>query len=236
MNNVNIIFYSKDCKFSEQLITFMHKINILQKFKLISVDNNNNLPPNITRVPTLIVSNINKPLVGTDAFNWLKTINQFNQYTGNINVKVDNDINKQNNPLLLNALNSNIKTTEPFGYSINEVCRLSDNYAFINSNDNDVRYKNISYINDNNELIFTAPEKNTINNENQNKKLNQLINKRTEQIHTLNDNKKFTSINYNQQMLEQNNMPQIRNEAFTNYNPSMNKKFILHQVNKFPHN
>ena len=171
MNNINIIFYSKECKFSEQLITFMNKINILQNFKLICVDNNKQLPPNITRVPTLIINNINKPLIGTDAFNWLKTICQFRQNTNNVNMKID-----KNNSTLMS--HSNTKSKDPFGYSVKELQGLSDNYAFINDNDNDTFYKNVSYVNDKNELIFTAPEEGTINDEIQKKKINKLINKR----------------------------------------------------------
>ena len=36
MNNVNIIFYSKNCKYSEQIINIMYKMNILQNFKFIN--------------------------------------------------------------------------------------------------------------------------------------------------------------------------------------------------------
>ena len=45
--------------------------------------------------------------VHVDAF----TTDSVKQNTGNINIKVDSNINKQNNPLLLNALNTNIKIT-----------------------------------------------------------------------------------------------------------------------------
>ena len=110
---------------------------------------------------------------------------------------------------------------------------LSDNYAFINDNDNDTFYKNVSYVNDKNELIFTAPEKGNINAEIKKKKLNQLINKKTQQINMINNNNNnnFTNINSNIQQVN----PPIQNIYGINNmtNQSRNNRFIAHQVNNF---
>ena len=83
MNDAQILFYSNKCKYCRDLIKILSNESLIPK-TLICTDNNLNLPKDITQTPTLIVSNINEPLVGKKAFEWVKTKKQFNQPSNNI--------------------------------------------------------------------------------------------------------------------------------------------------------
>ena len=100
MNKKNIIFYSNKCKFCSQIINLISEIDSSEKYQLICIDGNSNNFPYIQRVPTLIIHNIKKPLIGINAFNWIKSTAQFNRITNNINSKPNKFINQNENPLL----------------------------------------------------------------------------------------------------------------------------------------
>lgn len=161
---MNIIFYSSDCKFCYKLMSIMKNMNILQNFKLICTDNNNNLPSNISTVPTLIVSNINKPLEGKEAFVWLNNYRTMQKNNINIENKkkifLMNELNKSNDKMLNYDSNSN----------------FSDLFTFI---DNNNISQNTTFADPTlNIPIFTAPELDKIDEKQQNDAIEQLINKR----------------------------------------------------------
>lgn len=73
--NKNILFFSRKCKFCNQLLTIMNNANLIPFFILYCVDDHrDNLPVAVKKVPTLIVSGVPKPLVADDAFTW---VNQY---------------------------------------------------------------------------------------------------------------------------------------------------------------
>ena len=72
-NKPNIVFYSKNCNASKNLLMIMKNINILNNFILYCIEDKK-VPNGIKIVPTLLVSSINKPLEGVNAFKWVENI------------------------------------------------------------------------------------------------------------------------------------------------------------------
>lgn len=71
-----ILFYSNYCANCKEFIQQLYKSPFFDKFKRITIDNNPNIPKEITAVPCIIVPKIPKPLMGTEAFHWLRGMNQ----------------------------------------------------------------------------------------------------------------------------------------------------------------
>ena len=57
--NQNILFYSKKCKFCNDIMNLIIEIDNLDNFKILCIDKNSEKYPYIQKVPTLIVNNIN---------------------------------------------------------------------------------------------------------------------------------------------------------------------------------
>ena len=80
MSNQNILFYSKMCESSANLMRMMDNEGILKHFKLICIDGKEDkLPEEITHVPTLIVANVPRPLIAKEAFKWLQNVKYINE-------------------------------------------------------------------------------------------------------------------------------------------------------------
>lgn len=71
-----ILFYSNYCANCKEFIQQLYKSQFFEKFKKVCVDNNPKVPQQITSIPTIIVPRMMKPLVGTEAFHWLRGMNQ----------------------------------------------------------------------------------------------------------------------------------------------------------------
>ena len=71
-----LLFYSNYCANCKEFIQQLYKSPFFDKFKRIMIDNNPNIPKEITAVPCIIVPKIAKPLSGTEAFRWLRGMNQ----------------------------------------------------------------------------------------------------------------------------------------------------------------
>ena len=71
-----LLFYSNYCANCKEFIQQLYKSPFFDKFKRIMIDNNPNIPKEITSVPCIIVPKIPKPLSGTEAFRWLRGMNQ----------------------------------------------------------------------------------------------------------------------------------------------------------------
>jgi len=173
-----ILFYSNKCKYCESLIDILKGKNLYHGFKTISIDNNNNLPPYLTKVPTLIVPDINKPLEGKNAFMWVNTVFNFNNETNNVNNETNNINNKFNN---LNTISN--KVSGPGGFTKEEMGGISDSFAFV-ADDNDKKMKkNYNYIEDGAENLDKDIEipKIILNNDNQQEQLNHMIEERKKQ-------------------------------------------------------
>ena len=71
-----LLFYSNYCANCKEFIQQLYKSPFFDKFKRITIDSNQNIPKEITAVPCIIVPKIAKPLTGTEAFRWLRGMNQ----------------------------------------------------------------------------------------------------------------------------------------------------------------
>lgn len=190
MENNNILFYSNKCTFCKQIIHLINETDDIRSYKLICIDNNSVNFPYIQRVPTLLISEYKKPIVGINAFNWINSKNQFNKNTNNINLKPNNNLNPKLNTLLndneSNKLKGSTKSTEE--------------YSFIEDKNDD---KIELFYDTNNDKIHTLPEGERIDNNIQKKKLNKLMNLRTKQDSLLFDDMETRMSSHNKLIREQ---------------------------------
>jgi hypothetical protein len=193
MNN-DVFFYSNKCKYCKQLIEILSDNDIIENYNLICIDNNTEKYPYIQRVPTLLVDDVKKPLVGVNAFNWINAKTQFNKNTNNINLNPNKNLDKKNNPLLFDNNNNKLHTKK--------------DYTFINDNET----YNIEKYYDN--KIFTLPDNEKINYNVQKQKLNNLMLQRTKQdTNIFNDtNTKMSTNNDSQNTSKFNQINKKMNE------------------------
>ena len=195
-NNVCIMFYSKKCEHSMELIKLLDQRGLISMFKFICVDDNNNIPPCVESIPTIIVNDISKPLIGSSAFRWINTITQFQQPSNNILVskEIDKYATPDSNPLLKHVQNID----GPNGIIGREMIDVSDNYAFVDEDDKHSKdiQKNLVGVKDKEQLIITAPEiGKKLDGKTQYDRLNQLINKRSVLENDYYKNDQFININ-----------------------------------------
>jgi len=81
---MRILFYSETCNFCLKLLEYIDKNNLGEFFKMICIDKTNNIPKNITVVPTVIDTTIQAPLEGKKAFEYVINQKYFNHPTNNI--------------------------------------------------------------------------------------------------------------------------------------------------------
>ena len=173
--NKHILFYSDQCVHCCNLLKIIESQK--DNFKLIDVNNKNVKIPNIIeKVPTLIVRGMNKPLIGKEVFTWLSAQEFINLQTNNIEYVKNPKFN-------VDKINQNPNTKDT-------------NYISLN-NDDDELNKSIVNFNKMNEIFITEDINKIIkdfkiNKDLQNKKLDTLLNNRTNQIDSiLNFNKKL---------------------------------------------
>jgi hypothetical protein len=82
-NYMKIIFYSNKCDYSKKMLVYLENNNIKNFFKLVNIDQNS-YPPEIDIVPTIIDTELNQPMKGKKAFEYLLNIKYFNNPTNNI--------------------------------------------------------------------------------------------------------------------------------------------------------
>ena len=80
---MKIVFYSDKCEYCKKLIAYLEKHNIKYIFKMVNIDNTE-APKDIDIVPTIIDTELNQPLKGKKAFEYLLNIKYFNNPTNNI--------------------------------------------------------------------------------------------------------------------------------------------------------
>lgn len=69
---MSVIFYSRNCVNCRDLLKRLKEADMLNYFdNFFCIDNRETLPNFLHSVPTIIVSDSDKPLVGDDAFSWL---------------------------------------------------------------------------------------------------------------------------------------------------------------------
>jgi hypothetical protein len=81
---MRILFFSKTCNFCLKLLEYIDKNNLEEYFKNICIDDTNNIPKNIHLVPTIIDTDIQAPLEGKKAFEYVINQKYFNHPTNNI--------------------------------------------------------------------------------------------------------------------------------------------------------
>lgn len=89
-----ILFYSNECKFSSRLLEYIKNNNLTDFFKLVNIDLLDTIPENINIVPTIIDSNIEAPLDGKKAFEYVINHKFFNYPTNNVDFWVNSPIPK----------------------------------------------------------------------------------------------------------------------------------------------
>lgn len=159
---MNIIFYSRNCESSHNLMMLMKNIGILDKFKIYCVDDNlDAVPPHIKNVPTLI-TNIkgNTHIMEFDeAVKWIQSIRYFKQC----------HIADQQKKMILMNMMKQAQMQGPHGYSQGEMNGISDTFAYTDI-DMAQPHSFCNYGDEN--AIFTAPEeKNKITKAEQNQKI-----------------------------------------------------------------
>jgi hypothetical protein len=161
---MNILFYSKNCSTSLNLLQLMKNENLIQHFKLICVETHmNNIPKDIKRVPTLIVKDIPKPLECADAFKWIENI----KYIRHQNINKTNQIKQHI-----------INKKSPHGYADLEMGGFSDEFAYLLTESAQPQ----SFVGcQEKNIIFTAPEQGKLSNNEQNNKIKDIQNIRKTQ-------------------------------------------------------
>lgn len=91
--DINTLFYSKKCEYCLQFILALKKRDLLKEFpKKICIDDpqyRRMLPPFLKEVPTILRTDIDEPIAGDRAFNWLKFKDRQIQEAKNKQVKQD---------------------------------------------------------------------------------------------------------------------------------------------------
>lgn len=166
----NIFFFSYQCGTCIKVKKILENEGLINNFYQYCVDNNlDNLPPQITRIPTLIVSNINKPLIGKEIFNWINKM-KFIKYN-------KNTINNNKNGMMQKQMNN-----EPQGWSNIEMNNVSDKYAYQDGNiDKPFSQSYYDLNNKNHNIIKTMPENGKITSREQDKRKKELLMNRENQ-------------------------------------------------------
>lgn len=157
MSDINIIFYSRQCDTCNKLLQLLQSDGILSSFKLFCVDGRlNQIPPQITIVPSMIVKNNNKILVANEIFEWIKNI-KFIRGEGGVGGKQG-----------------------PIGWVDGEMNGTSDGFAYTNVDKAQPKsYFKIGGEEEN--AIYTAPDIGKINKKEQNDMIKNLEGLRNQQ-------------------------------------------------------
>lgn len=157
---MNVLFYSNRCPTCANLTTLMKNSNLLQYFKLVCVDGRlKEMPPNLTTVPTLMVANVNKLLVGKETFQWVETMRFIRQ-------KQQMQIQKQNEG--------------PIGHNNSEMGGFSDDFAYKDIDESQPKAF-VKVGDETKNIIFTAPKMGKIKESEQNQLLRKAESRRNEQ-------------------------------------------------------
>lgn len=80
---MKVVFYSEQCEYCRKLLSYLDKHGIKSMFKLVNIDKTD-APKEIDIVPTIIDTELNQPLKGKKAFEYLLNIKYFNNPTNNV--------------------------------------------------------------------------------------------------------------------------------------------------------
>jgi len=80
---MKVVFYSEQCEYSKKLLAYLDKNNIKNLFKLVNIDKTD-VPNNIDTVPSIVDTELNQPMKGKKAFEYLLNLKFFNNPTNNV--------------------------------------------------------------------------------------------------------------------------------------------------------
>ena len=173
---MNYLFYSNYCQYSKELLKLIIDNNFNTYFKFICIDDDNiKIPDLITNVPSIIINNINKVLMGNEAFEWVKLQKFININTNNSTKIINND------GLPVNKNEKNYDNTKTiFTYIEDNIDISSNRFRNINIEDEILETNNID-----------EPK---ISLEQQNNLINEEINKRKNDLQFIFNNYKYSRI------------------------------------------
>lgn len=203
-NNMNVLFYSQKCDTCRNLLILLKNENLLGYFKLTCVDDKlKQLPQNMI-VPTMIVININKPLVAQETFEWVKQMKFIRQ-------QQIMDINKK--IIQQNLVNNDTIKKGPIGFDNEIMTGISDKFAFTKI-DSPLPHSYFGVNEEDKNAIFTAPHDSVkISKGEQNKLIQELQSKRKDQddgYTTIMKQQQLNAVmNTEHEKLNMDNLPQI---------------------------
>lgn len=106
---MKILFYSTYCKHCNKLFSYKENHDDFKNIKKICVDTATTLPPQITKVPTLVSSELLTPITGKEVFAYFNCIEMFDQKTNNINYWLNKTIKR---PVVDNFIPGKEKTQQ----------------------------------------------------------------------------------------------------------------------------
>ena len=127
---MKVIFYSDHCEYSKKLLAYLDKNNMRSFFKLINIDIV--APPTeIDIVPTIIDEELNQPLKGKKAFEYILNIKYFNNSTNNIELvkylPPNPDVKEDSKAISLN--NNQLEFNNKISDNIDSAFKSSDNIS-----------------------------------------------------------------------------------------------------------
>jgi hypothetical protein len=154
---MNIFFYSRNCKTSNALYTILTNEELIEHFKLYCIEDHLDeisklRLKGIKKVPTLIVSNISKPLEVEEAFRWVESIKAMKQNKFMELLKQQEEIEKQNKAEIE-------KKKRLLGYIDTEMGKFSDKFAYLNF-DAPIPHTFKNAFDEGKDIIFTPPQEN----------------------------------------------------------------------------
>lgn len=119
---MKVVFYSEQCEYSKKLLAYLEKNNIKNLFKLVNIDKSY-VPDEIDVVPSIVDTELNQPMKGKKAFEYLLNLKYFNNPTNNVeyvkelpanpNIPEDDKADKSKTlNLELGSTNTNTVSTE----------------------------------------------------------------------------------------------------------------------------
>lgn len=135
---MRVVFYSEQCDYCNKLLAYMDKYNINSLFKLINIDKTT-APKDIDIVPTIIDTELNQPLKGKKAFEYLFNIKYFNNPTNNVEYikEIPSNPNIPEDEKAVKSKSMNLEINQQSQIDgINEVFKDNDTNESINFHEN----------------------------------------------------------------------------------------------------
>jgi hypothetical protein len=137
---MKVVFYSDQCEYCKKLLLYLEKYNIKSLFKLINIDKTQP-PKEIDIVPTIIDTELNQPLKGKKAFEYLLHVKYFNNPTNNIDyikeLPINPDIKEDDKAIKLDTIDLEINNSNTFNVKIdsqiNDLFKENESSVFYES-------------------------------------------------------------------------------------------------------